>query len=83
MQEEAKEYYTIEEVSRLVGRNRATIYNRMKILEIEAKKFNLDRKAYVTEEEMQRIKTVFDKPWLAGEKPKKPAGRPRKKTDAA
>lgn len=63
-----KEYYSIEEVSEIVKRNRASIYNRMRILGIKPKKFQMDRKAYVTAEEMERIRNVFEKPWLAGEK---------------
>ena len=64
-----KEYYTIEEVAELVGRNRATVYNRMKLLGIKPRKFNLDRRAYVSAAEAEQIRTVFEKPWTAGEKP--------------
>lgn len=63
-----KEFYTIEEVAELVGRNRATVYNRMKLLGIKARKFNLDRRAYVSAAEAEQIRTVFEKPWTAGEK---------------
>jgi transposase len=63
-----KEYYTIEEVAKMVGRNRATVYNRMKFLGIKPHKFHMDRKAYVTTQEVERIRTVFEKPWTAGEK---------------
>lgn len=64
-----KEYYTIEEVAELVGRNRATVYNRMKLLKIKPRKFNLDRRAYVSAAEAEQIRTLFEKPWTAGEKP--------------
>lgn len=63
-----KEFYSIEEVSAIIQRNRGTVYNRMKLLGIKAKKFQMDRKAYVTAEEMEKIKAVIEKPWLAGEK---------------
>lgn len=63
-----REFYSIEEASHITGKHRATIYNRMKILGIKPRKFKLDRKAYVNAEELEQIKTVFEKPWLAGEK---------------
>ena len=66
-----KEYYTIEEAAKIVDRNRATIYNRMKLLGIKAHKFNMDRKAYITAEELNQIKEVIEKPWTAGERESK------------
>lgn len=65
---EEKEYYTVEEVASIVGRNRATVYNRMNLLGIKAHKFAMDRKAYIAAADVERIKTVFEKPWTAGEK---------------
>lgn len=63
-----KEYYTIEEVGERLGRNRATVYNRMKALGIKAYKFKLDRKTYIAAADVERLKNVFEKPWLAGER---------------
>ena len=65
---EEKEYYTLEETAEMLGRNRATVYNRMKIIGIKGHKFKGDRKTYLSPEEVNRLKTVFEKPWTAGEK---------------
>lgn len=70
---EQKEFYTIEEVSEIVQRNRATVYNRMKFLGIKGRKFNMDRRTYIAAPDVERIKTVFEKPWTAGEKTIDPA----------
>lgn len=72
--EEMKEYFTIDEVEKIVSRNRATIYNRMKILGIKAKKFKLDKRSYITAADVERIKNVFAKPWTLGEKTEDGAG---------
>lgn len=65
-----KEYYTIEEVASTLGRNRATVYNRMKLLDLKAHKFKMDRKTYLAAADVERLKNVFEKPWLAGEEEK-------------
>jgi ribonuclease HI len=65
---EQKEFYTLEEAGKIVNRNRATIYNRMKLLGIKPHKFHMDRKAYVTADELKQIKEVIEKPWIAGER---------------
>jgi hypothetical protein len=61
-----KEYYTIEEVGRIVGQKRATVYSRIKGLGIKTHKFKMDRKAYVAAADVEKIKAVLEKPWLAG-----------------
>lgn len=63
-----KEYYTIEEVAKALGKNRATVYNRMNLINLKGHKFKGDRKTYLSHEEMEMIKSVFEKPWLTGEK---------------
>jgi hypothetical protein len=63
-----KEYYTLEEVAEMIGRNRATVYNRMKLIGMKGHKFYGDRRTYLTAEEAERLKTVFEKPWMAPEK---------------
>lgn len=80
---DTKEFYSIEEASQITGKNRATIYNRMKILGIKPRKFKMDRKAYVNAAEMEQIKTIFEKPWIAGEKEEKSQGNQSPKNEAA
>jgi hypothetical protein len=63
-----KEYYTIEEVGKTLGRNRATVYNRMNLLGIKAHKFKMDRKTYIAAKDVEQLRNIFEKPWLAGEK---------------
>lgn len=63
-----KEYYTLEETATLLERNRATVYNRMKVIGMRGHKFQGDRKTYLTSEEVERLNTVFEKPWTAPEK---------------
>ena len=63
-----KEYYTLNEVATMIGKNRATIYNRMKIIKMKGHKFKGDSKTYLSAEEVEQIKTVFEKPWTAPEK---------------
>lgn len=63
-----KEYYTLEEVAQALERNRATVYNRMKIIDMKGHKFKGDRKTYLSAQEVETLKNVFEKPWIAGEK---------------
>jgi predicted DNA-binding transcriptional regulator AlpA len=79
----AKDFYSIEEASQITGKNRATIYNRMKILGIKPRKFKMDRKAYVNAAELEQIKTIFAKPWMAGEKEPKSQESSSPKNDIA
>ena len=62
-----KEFYSIEEISGIVSRNRGTVYNRIKLLNIETHKFPMDRRTYVKATDVERIKTVIEKPWMAKE----------------
>lgn len=62
-----KEYYTIDEVAQNLGRNRATVYNRMGLLGLTGHKFKRDRKTYLSAQEVEQVKEVFEKPWLVGE----------------
>ena len=65
--EERKEFYSIEEVEKIVGRNRGTVYNRIKLLGIETHKFPMDRRTYIAADDVEKIKTVIEKPWMAKE----------------
>lgn len=63
-----KEYYTLEETAKMIGKNRATVYNRMKIIGMKGHKFIGDRKTYLSKEEVERVRTAFERPWIIGEK---------------
>lgn len=65
---EQKEYYTLDETAQILDRNRATVYNRMKIIGMKGHKFKGDRKTYLSPQEVEKLKNVFEKPWLAGER---------------
>lgn len=60
-----KEFYSIDETEKIVGKNRGTIYNRMKLLNIEKHKFPQDSRTYIAAEDVERIKIVVEKPWMA------------------
>lgn len=63
-----KEYYTLEEVAESLGKTRATVYNRMKLIDMKGHKFKGDRKTYLSTQEVETLRNVFEKPWTAGEK---------------
>ncbi len=65
--EKQKDFYSIDEIEKIVGRNRGTVYNRIKLLKIETHKFPMDRRTYVAASDVERIKTVIEKPWMAEE----------------
>jgi predicted DNA-binding transcriptional regulator AlpA len=67
-----KEFYSIDEVESIVGKNRGTIYNRIKLLNITKHKFPQDSKTYVAMDDVKRIKTVIEKPWMAEQLKNKP-----------
>ena len=62
-----KEFYSIDEIEKMVNRNRGTVYNRIKLLKIKTEKFPMDRRTYVAAADVARIKTVIEKPWMARE----------------
>lgn len=62
-----KKYYTIAEVEKLLGKSRATIYNRMKLLKLKTHKFPCDRKTYIAFSDVKRIEAIFNEPWIASE----------------
>lgn len=65
--ETEKDFYSIEEISEIVKRNRGTVYNRIKLLGIQTQKFPMDRRTYVASTDVRKIKLVIEKPWMAHE----------------
>lgn len=62
-----KEFYSIDEVEKIVGKNRGTVYNRIKLLDIKKHKFPQDSRTYIAASDVERIKIVVAKPWMAEE----------------
>jgi transposase len=69
---EEKEYMTLDEAANFLGIKRATLYNYMNKLNIEAIKFKLDRRSYLSQGQVKQLKEIQEKPWLAGREEKKP-----------
>lgn len=63
-----KEYYTLEETASMLNKSRATVYNKMKLIGMKGHKFIGDKKTYLSQEEVKRLRNVFERPWTAGEK---------------
>jgi hypothetical protein len=62
-----KDFYSIDEVEQIVGKNRGTVYNRIKLLKIEKHKFPQDSKTYISAKDVEKIKIVVKEPWRATE----------------
>jgi hypothetical protein len=60
-----KEYVTLQEASAQLGIKRASLYYYLKRMEIEPQHFPLNRHAYITQVDFQRIKDVKESPWKA------------------
>ena len=65
---EGQEYLSMDEASQAIGWNKATVYEWIKRLNMETKKFVGNRKAYLAAADVERLKEVKAKPWTAGEK---------------
>jgi len=72
-----KEYLTLDEVEAYTGIKKGSLYYYFKALRIETIKFNLDKRAYISFADANRIKEIKDTPWIAGKKqPQKVEKRP-------
>ncbi len=67
-QSEQKQYMSLAEVADFVGVKRPSLYFYIKRLGIETVRFNLDKRAYMTRADAEKIKKVKDEPWTAGER---------------
>ena len=61
-----KRYMNLDDAAQFLGIKRATLYNYMNKLEMKAVKFKLDRRSYLSWEQIQRLKAILAEPWLAG-----------------
>ncbi len=58
-----KEYLTYEEAARYIGIKRASIYNYIKDLQITSQRFGRDRRKYIAQADVERMKTYRETPW--------------------
>lgn len=63
-----KKFLTLDEVEAYTGIKKGSLYYYFRTLGIETHKFNLDKRAYISFDDANRIKEVKDTPWMAGEK---------------
>ena len=76
-----RDYLTLDEVEEYTGIKKNSLYYYLKMLDIKTHKFTLDKRAYISLADANRIKEVKDTPWLAGEKPsQKPEKAPVSKS---
>jgi len=64
---EEKEYMTLDEAAQSLGLKRPSLYYYLNALKIERHRFKLNRHTYITKADVERIREVKEKPWLAGE----------------
>jgi hypothetical protein len=62
-----KEFMTLDEAAQYIGKKRVSLYNYMRILGIQTHKFKSDPRAYLSMEDVKRIREFKEKPWIAGE----------------
>ncbi|HLQ29709.1 MAG TPA: hypothetical protein VK140_10810 [Ktedonobacteraceae bacterium] len=63
---ESQEYLSIDDAAKTIGWNRATVYKYADELGMKKYKFRLNRKTYLAAEDVEKLKQIKDKPWLAG-----------------
>jgi excisionase family DNA binding protein len=76
-----KDYLTYEEAAEYIGCKRSTLYSLVSDMGITTHKFKYDKRRYLTRADVERIKEIREKPWLAGpdeerqseEEPERPA----------
>jgi len=62
---EEKEYVTLQEAATQLGIKRASLYYYLKKMKIEPRSFSLNRHAFISQADFQRIKNVKESPWKA------------------
>jgi len=60
---EEKEYITLQEAAEQLGIKRASLYYYLDNMKIEKRRFPLNRHAYITQADFQRIKNAKESPW--------------------
>jgi hypothetical protein len=65
MEQTKDEFLSIDDAATEIGWNRVTIFQWIKTLEMETKKFLRNRKTYISRVNVDRIKQIKAKPWIA------------------
>ncbi|MBV9617055.1 MAG: hypothetical protein JO011_19855 [Ktedonobacteraceae bacterium] len=65
---EGQEYLSVDEAAQIIGWNRATVFEWIKVLGMEKHKFLRNKKTYLKASDVARLKEIKEKPWTAGEK---------------
>jgi transposase-like protein len=63
-----QEYLSMADAAAAIGWNRATVYEWVKRLDMKTHKFIGNRKTYLAAADVERLKVIKQKPWIAGEK---------------
>lgn len=63
--DEGNEFLNIDEAAEEIGWNRVTVFEWMKTLGIEKHKFLRNRRTYISIKDVNRLKQIKEKPWLA------------------
>ena len=66
------EYFPVDYIAQSIGKSRGTVLNYIKLLNITKHKFPQDSRTYVSVDDVKRIKTVIEKPWMAEQLKNKP-----------
>jgi len=67
---EGQEYIALTDAAKELGIKRASIYYYTGKLEIEPVQFESNKHAYITRQDLERIKTLKEQPWKVS--PRKP-----------
>jgi hypothetical protein len=65
---EEKEYYTYEEALEILGISRSTLFTMINDLGIQWHKFKYDKRRYLANADVKRLKEIREKPWTVEEK---------------
>jgi predicted DNA-binding transcriptional regulator AlpA len=57
---QSREYISLDEAAEVIGVTKPSLYYYVRILNIEKKKFPLDRKVYIKWEDFEKIKKLKD-----------------------
>lgn len=63
---ENQEYLSIDDAAKAIGWNRATVYKYVDELGMKKYKFRLNRKTYLAAADVEKLKQIKEKPWMAG-----------------
>ena len=63
---ESPEYLSIDDAAKAIGWNRATVYKYVDELGMKKYKFRLNRKTFLAAADVEKLKQIKEKPWIAG-----------------